>query len=635
MAETFRAEVVADLAKYAQAIGTEFPKLTAAGVVKAAIELKKLDIEAERSGKAAAAKVSAAWTSSGASGVTASANVRQGLIGVGHQLSDVASQLTTGTNPFTILIQQGPQMAAGLEQAGGAAAVFKGAAASLLPVLPVVAAGLTAIVTAGALLYGGYQRLYGAQIEQAEVASKQAVAQNALAPIYKDTAQAALDLKVVTGELTQVQADQIKASADALNRWASATKDTRAELARLRMEQDSVTTQFVDVGEAVLAGIPGLGLLRDAYDGLTTTSEELQGQEGALQRAMDKSIVVLGENAEVHRDVIAAKDAHKRSADALRDSLAALNEAMQAENATAAANVDAYRAALADLSAAGRSEATGPEAGHRAQLDAIEAAAAAARAATNDNATALETIDAEMWAARKREAERYYLEVQALRVADAEAAGEAMRAETAAAQEAIEARGRADQEAAIAHDTLARNQATAYASMAGSASTAFALALENIKGISKEQGMVLFQTQKALMTAQAFLLAPAAILQGLAQAGPAGGIAAGLAAGVQVAAVLAAKPPSFRAGTSGAYPDSRRMTMDVEDGEGIAVVSRQGMGKARSEGVGALNAGMAAPQAQIVVKLVLDGRVLASAVVDALRSSPKLRRETRRAAEGA
>jgi chromosome segregation ATPase len=69
-----------------------------------------------------------------------------------------------------------------------------------------------------------------------------------LRAMLEDTRDTMRALKVVTGEMSEEQARLAGASEDALGRWRSAMKDTRAELAALRGRQDGMAAQLERLG---------------------------------------------------------------------------------------------------------------------------------------------------------------------------------------------------------------------------------------------------------------------------------------------------------------------------------------------------------------------------------------------------
>ena len=161
---------------------------------------------------------------------------------------------------------------------------------------------------------------------------------------------------------------------------------------------------------------------------------------------------------------------------------------------------------------------------------------------------------------------------------------------------------------------------------------------EEIKAKNKAIRLIAKEEQKALKqgfkTSQAAALAQVAVDAASATiamipayvplAGPgapfAAGIAAATAAGISIQQILSTPPPSFA--TGGAVGD--RMQADhglisAKSSEGI--VSDRGMAALGRDGLNAINAGGAA---STTVQVILDQRVIASSVIDALSNDPQV-----------
>lgn len=318
----------------------------------------------------AAAQVAAA--ASAKSAETAAKNYRFALVGVAQQTSDIASQLSTGTNPWTILIQQGPQVA-------GALSVVEGA---LVAVAAPLAAAAVA-VTVGYLAWRTYSEDATRAAETSQMVSAALVEQ---APILEATREATDRLRVARGELTDEELELEQAARAAHKAYLDGTATTRAQLSGLRTEQASVTTQLVDFAQSV---VPAWTPLGQVIDGLTTSSAEYEGQisalEGTLDLAVDRTRALSDASAEgIRLDAAAGRAKEGRTAAtkaaaeaeralqaAMRASLAALDEdsRLNAERAAGQARLEAAR------DAALTSTLTGTEAvlaSHEAALEALE-----------------------------------------------------------------------------------------------------------------------------------------------------------------------------------------------------------------------------------------------------------------------
>lgn len=307
----------------------------------------------------------------------AAAAVSRGLVGLGQQASDVASQLTTGTNPLTILIQQGPQVAGVLGEMGiGFGVVAKGAG-----VLVAAVGGLT---LAGVALYGALGqvadvlgplagRLTGLELEpvteamrnQREAAAILAKSYEDMAPILDDTREKQRLMRVELGLITEEQAKLEKSAEDAFKRYNEAVEGTRQKLVELRKEQSSLGTQLVDTAEGWLPAWTPLGY---AVRNLTDSSADLQVEIDAGNQAMAEQAGALAENAHLGKRLIAVtegnkkeEEGRKRAVDASKDALRALNDELARQAKLAAEAEKAYQDAIAGFN-------KGEEAGRQRQL---------------------------------------------------------------------------------------------------------------------------------------------------------------------------------------------------------------------------------------------------------------------------
>ena len=289
---------------------------------------KALKIQEEAGRKAAAAARTAAQETEKAAGAAS-----RGITGIGQQLSDVASQLSTGTNPLTILVQQGPQIAGVAAEAGfGLATLAQGAAAA--------AAGAASLGIIAVTLYGALGplsdaigdvagRLTGLELEpvteamqaQRRAAAILAQSHEDLSPILDDTREKQRELAVLTGQITEGQAKLQKASEDAFGRYQDSVEATRRKLAELGTEQSSVTTQMVDTAESIIPAWTPLGY---ALRNLTSSSEDYREEIMAGEAALQTQWVALDENVGVNQRLIVetekAKETEKGRKNALKES---------------------------------------------------------------------------------------------------------------------------------------------------------------------------------------------------------------------------------------------------------------------------------------------------------------------------
>lgn len=253
----------------------------------------------------------------------ASGSASAGLANLGAQLSDVASQLATGTNPFTIAIQQGPQAAGALSMMGPAAMT--------------ASAGLAALGVTVAAGYAGW-RIYNAETRIAEAVANDLSAANAeLRPLLESTRRATIDLAEATGQLSPLMADLERNSLRSLTAWGAATDETRKKLYDLRVEQSSLTNQVKDAGRAFYELIDPTGRAVEVYDRLWGGSRELQAEIDALSGSVAGSVEALRENRAVTEQALiadnAAKDAKARHTEAMKAQKDAATELRKAQDA--------------------------------------------------------------------------------------------------------------------------------------------------------------------------------------------------------------------------------------------------------------------------------------------------------------
>lgn len=191
----------------------------------------------------------------------------------------------------------------------------------------------TALAIAG---YGAW-RIYSAEERVAEAVSRDlAAAQRELQPLLDNTRDAEIDLAEATGAISSLMADLERNSLRSLRAWSSATEDTRKRVYELRREQDSLTTQVIDAGQAFYDAVDPTGLLSEGYQKLWGGSRELQVEIDALSGALDDSVVDLEKNRTTTENVLIANnkatEGEKAHAAAMRDSAAAAGELARAQD---------------------------------------------------------------------------------------------------------------------------------------------------------------------------------------------------------------------------------------------------------------------------------------------------------------
>lgn len=291
-----------------------------------------------------AAKVAADSASGSTRGLGVSAAAAStGVTQLGYQLSDVVTQLEGGTNPLTILIQQGPQVVQAMQMGGiGVGFLAKG-----IGVAVAAAAGLTITLTtlygvlgpivdvigevAGELTGLEFEPVTEAMEAQQRAAAILSQSYEDLGPILDDTREKQRELAVLTGKMTEDQSNLAQAAEDAFARYQTAIEATRTKLSELKREQSSVSTQVVDMAEDWIPAWTPLGY---ALRNLTSSSEDYREEIYAGEAAMQTAMVTLGENVDINRKVVVEtkkhEEAEKGRSAALKDSKRDLEELTRA-----------------------------------------------------------------------------------------------------------------------------------------------------------------------------------------------------------------------------------------------------------------------------------------------------------------
>ena len=135
-------------------------------------------------------------------GSTLNGNLNAGVVNFGQQVADVGVQLQMGTNPFTILVQQGPQIAAVLAQTnGGFKAIGSAIMSALAPAAPIV----LGVATAAGALYLAYIALNEESERNARISEELNQLRIASAALDEDAIRTTRELGVATGYLTEEQ----------------------------------------------------------------------------------------------------------------------------------------------------------------------------------------------------------------------------------------------------------------------------------------------------------------------------------------------------------------------------------------------------------------------------------------------
>lgn len=435
-----------------------------------------------------------------------------------------------------------------------------------------VSLGATALAAAGvaAVLGGALLIAYKVSTEEADRAAAigrdVAAAHAALEPIVRATAAAELDLQVATGQLTEAEAELLRIRGDAHASFLQATADTKKRVAELHVEQASLTTQMVDLGARFVEAVDYIGVATTVYDGLTTSSEEVQEAIDAEMGTLQAASAATKENVKATSEASAAK---RRHADAERAAAAATKAAEDATRAQTEALRES-QAAMADDSARAASVAS-----------ALNSMASAQTAATT---AGLEGAD-RLVAARDAELAQLEATYQAgVAAADSDAQRTALASQYASARVAIEEDAQRQMQAAIAQTAAAEQAARkaavqSYANSFGQISDAAAAFGDLMTEEQRDAAMRLYRISKAAAITEATLNAVLAVSEASTIPYPANLLAmaaAGAMGAANVATIAATPPPSFHTGTGAVGDGARVDEINARLQYREAVASRQG-----------------------------------------------------------
>lgn len=280
-------------------------------------------------------------------GSTLNGNLNAGVVNFGQQVADVGVQLQMGTNPFTILVQQGPQIAAVLAQTnGGFKAIGSAIMSALAPAAPIV----LGVATAAGALYLAYIALNEESERNARISEELNQLRIASAALDEDAIRTTRELGVATGYLTEEQGKFQEVQDKSWKDYLAATEQVRARIAEIRAEQNSWMVQQADLlVDYYSDALPGL-------DRFLTTTKDLKAEEGILQSSLLDTVETLDQNVERHKKLIDvqkknkdATDNLKKSKKDLKDALKELNDAMAAEIALSQRNSQTYYGAIQSL----------------------------------------------------------------------------------------------------------------------------------------------------------------------------------------------------------------------------------------------------------------------------------------------
>lgn len=289
-------------------------KLAAAEAKRNAVAKQRADARAYLFNvRAASEEMDKATVSTGAM-TAATGNLRS-------QLIDIGVGLQGGQNPFTIMSQQGPQIAEVFMNNTALAAKF----AAVLPTIGIAAAGAAAV---GAPLLGWYYELGVENEKLIELSGKTAKAMDRLAEGVDKIVEAQADLDVregiLSGAVSEKQAKEIKAQAEATEIYGDAIGGLKEKLGALQTELERV-----EGPQGILATLFGPGAVERANKAKALRAQ-IEGTKEDIKEFNDEQATFVKRTVEVGEAEDDAKDkgkgrtkAIKAEKDALRDLLSA------------------------------------------------------------------------------------------------------------------------------------------------------------------------------------------------------------------------------------------------------------------------------------------------------------------------
>lgn len=273
-----------------------------------------------------------------------SAATGTGVVQLGQQLADVAIQMEMGANPFTILIQQGPQVASAIQMGGGAATMFQGVLAAgkgilasyglALGVVAVALAGLaTAYAVVGNATYDATeeQAAFNAEAEQVETRA------HAMADALRDVTDAQRGTRDAFGSAQ----DQIAVTTGLLEDYelaalnaADRVRDGAKEEIQARTEAMSLAAQQIRKAEEIInsqgasdeASVAArkeryrlMAVQREQTEGVRTLVAETESEALALFNVLTAAGRAKDAEEELKKARDAAAKAAKEEADRLKE----------------------------------------------------------------------------------------------------------------------------------------------------------------------------------------------------------------------------------------------------------------------------------------------------------------------------
>lgn len=282
--------------------------LTAAEAGSAIARQKEIFAAQTLAMKAASDQMRAAGESTG--------YMRNQALTLQYTLSDITASLASGASPFTILMQQGPQVAQAFTKAAGGPGVLAAAISALTsPIMgAVVALGALAAVTVSAFARASdlskEQRVFAGELQatgrQAELTTKQLhglVEAMRDANVSKDDARAAISTTLRTPGLSSTRVAQISAmTPDAAVGLGTDAASAAAALAKIAAEGYPAIERFAMANNAldaaqlkVIRGLAQQGDQVGAVDkALSLLSQRYQGLADGAMSSTEKAMLKLG-----------------------------------------------------------------------------------------------------------------------------------------------------------------------------------------------------------------------------------------------------------------------------------------------------------------------------------------------------
>jgi len=497
-------------------------------------------------------------------------------------------------------------------------------AAAASEALGVSTAGLVTTLGALAVAVGaGYLawRAYNEDAERAAViAADVSAAHEAMRPILDATRMATLDLAIATGQLSDLEGALAKNRMRAGDAFRASTEDARTKIAELRKEQSGYLTQAVDMIQSFGEQYDYLGLTTKAFDGVTTSSAELEERIAALHGTISEAGKATAENVAKSSELIRVQHSARKASTA---KTAAVKDETAATLALAAAQAREAEAFAAKLRAVEEASARADDIVKASgdfrmtEMDKLAASEADAVARYEEAARAGAKLQEEIEAG-KTEIVRNYAEQRGLILEGELATATSSITEL---QTQIET---AMADAAKRRKEIADATISASADLFGSVSDLAAQAAEKQGESHKKAAMTMFVVSKAAALAQAITNTFLAISSANTLPPPANLIAmaaASTAGAAQVAGIAASPPPSFN-DTPGVQQMGTRGNVSLAAGDYFAA-ARDPAELQRQVGAGA-GGGVN------ILQVKLGHRVLDQSVARTIQQGGRLSREINR-----